>query len=124
MRGEDLTWYSPSLDQTTRIHGPLPTSIWREIARPQVHGYDLVGVQFLDALKFVSIADEKVARVFEAPKAFVQLTKNLQVAGIDADEVNSSLPFYYLWPNWVFRTRDQLERRFRRWAYPIRPSVG
>jgi elongator complex protein 2 len=92
MRAEDLTRCSPSLDQTTRIHGPLPSSIWREIARPQVHGYDLVGVQFLDALKFVSIADEKVARVFEAPKTFVQLTKNLQVAGIDADEVNSPLP--------------------------------
>jgi len=123
MRGEDLTWCSPSLDQTTRIHGPLPTNIWREIARPQVHGYDLVGVQFLDALKFVSIADEKVARVFEAPKAFVQLTKNLQVAGIDADEVISSLPFHCLWLNRVFRTRDQLERRFRRWVYPIRPSA-
>jgi len=55
-----------------------------------------MGVQFLNALKFVSIADEKVARVFEAPKAFVQLIKNLQVAGIDADEVNSSLLFYCL----------------------------
>lgn len=54
-----------------------------------------MGVQFIDALKFVSIADEKVARVFEAPKAFVQLSKNLQVAGIDVDEVNPSLSFYY-----------------------------
>lgn len=68
----------------------------------------------MDALKFVSIADEKVVRVFEAPEAFVQLTRNLQVAEIDADEVNSSLPFYYLWLNQVFRARDQLERRFRR----------
>jgi len=73
-----------------RIHGLLPTNIWREVARPQVHGYDLVGVQFLDALKFVSIADEKVARVFEAPKAFVRLVKHLHVAGIDVDEVNRS----------------------------------
>jgi len=52
-----------------------------------------MGVQFLNALDFISIADEKVARVFEAPKAFVQLIKNLQVAGIDADEVSSSFPF-------------------------------
>ena len=70
--------------------------MWREIARPQVHGYDLMGVQFLDPLKFVSIADEKVVRVFEAPKAFIQLTKNLQVAGIDVDEVNSFLLLHFL----------------------------
>lgn len=103
-----------SLDQTTRIHGLLLTNIWREIARPQVHGYDLVGVQFLDALRFVSIADEKVARVFEAPKAFVQLAKKLQVAGIDADEVDPFLPLCFLSLDWVFRTRGQLGRRFRR----------
>ena len=52
-----------------------------------------MGVQFLDALKFVSIADEKVARVFEAPKAFVRLVKHLQVAGIDVDEASPSPPF-------------------------------
>ena len=73
-----------------------------------------MGVQFIDALKFVSIADEKVARVFEAPKAFVQLSKNLQVAGIDVDEVNPSLSFYYPRVNQDFRTQDQSERRFRR----------
>ena len=50
----------------------------------------------MDALKFVSIADEKVARVFEAPKAFVRLTKNFQITEIDVDEVKSSSPFYYL----------------------------
>lgn len=93
---ENLTWRSKSLDQTTRIYGFLPKNSWREIARPQVHGYDLIGVQFLDALKFVSIADEKVTRVFEAPKAFVQLVKNLQVAGIDVDEVSPYIPFYLL----------------------------
>lgn len=84
-----------SLDQTTRIHGPLPSkpsNVWREIARPQVHGYDLIGVQFLDALKFISIADEKVARVFEAPKGFVRLVKNLQVTEIEVDEVNPFFP--------------------------------
>lgn len=79
------------MDQTTRIHGLLPTNTWHEIARPQVHGYDLVGVQFLDTLKFVSIADEKVVRVFEAPKAFVQLAKNLQIMDTDADEVDPFL---------------------------------
>lgn len=45
----------------------------------------------MDALKFVSIADEKVARAFEAPKAFVELAKNLRVMSIDADEVSRFL---------------------------------
>ena len=52
-----------------------------------------MGVQFLDALTLVSIADEKVARVFEAPKGFVRLIKNLEVMGIDVDEVS---PFFFL----------------------------
>ena len=72
-----------SLDQTTRVHGPIPVSeqkvTWHELSRPQVHGYDCLGVAFLDNLKFVSIADEKVARVFEAPQRFVSTLETLQV---------------------------------------------
>ncbi|OBZ76308.1 Elongator complex protein 2 [Grifola frondosa] len=55
-------------------------SVWHELSRPQVHGYDLVGVVFLDALRFVSIADEKAVRVFEAPREFVDVINNLGVA--------------------------------------------
>ncbi|TFK93928.1 WD40 repeat-like protein [Polyporus arcularius HHB13444] len=85
---------SASLDQTTRIHGAIRTtshdgtitSVWHEIARPQVHGYDLISAAFLDALQFVSIADEKVARVFEAPREFVEIVNNLGVAQIDSGE--------------------------------------
>ncbi|KAI0721823.1 WD40 repeat-like protein [Cerioporus squamosus] len=85
---------SASLDQTTRIHGAIPTTshdgtvtyVWHEIARPQVHGYDLIGAAFLDALRFVSIADEKVARVFEAPREFVEIVNNLGVAQLDSGE--------------------------------------
>jgi hypothetical protein len=112
-----------SLDQTTRIHGLLPTNAWRELARPQVHGYDLVGVQFLDALKFVSIADEKVARVFEAPKAFVRLAKSLRLMENDIDEVDPCLPLRS--PSLILssRKRDRSERPFLRWAYLIRPSA-
>ncbi|KAI0824601.1 WD40 repeat-like protein [Trametes gibbosa] len=87
---------SASLDQTTRIHGAIPTerpdgtsvSVWHEIARPQVHGYDLIGAAFLDPLRFVSIADEKVARVFEAPREFVEAVGNLRVASLDPGEGN------------------------------------
>ncbi|KAI0939553.1 hypothetical protein AcV5_000934 [Taiwanofungus camphoratus] len=90
-RGEYLI--STGLDQTTRIHAEIPTPdedetqtrVWHELSRPQVHGYDLVGVAFLDALRFVSIADEKVARVFEAPREFVELCNNLRVSNLDTD---------------------------------------
>lgn len=81
-----------SLDQTTRIHGAIPIAgtvppVWHELSRPQIHGYDLLGVKFLNLLKFISIADEKVARVFEAPHSFVKMIEGLNVAKFVPDEV-------------------------------------
>ena len=35
---------------------------------------------FIDLLKFASIADEKVMRIFDAPRVFVELSKKLGVA--------------------------------------------
>ncbi|KAJ7129752.1 WD40-repeat-containing domain protein [Mycena epipterygia] len=85
---------SAGLDQTTRIHGPIRDlhgpSFWHELGRPQVHGYDILGVAFLGPLKFVSIADEKVARVFEAPRGFVDLAERLGVAVFTEDEAERS----------------------------------
>lgn len=89
---------SVGLDQTTRIHAPLPVTSgtaepilsWHEVGRPQVHGYDLVGVVSLDPLRLVSVADEKVARVFKAPRGFVKTIRGLGAADIIADE--ESLP--------------------------------
>lgn len=90
------------IDQTTRIHGAIPSLSgntkslsWHELARPQVHGYDLVGVAFIDSLKLVSVADEKVARVFEVPRAFVKTVKGLGVADLDVNEVGA-------WPLTIF----------------------
>ncbi|KAF8351519.1 WD40-repeat-containing domain protein [Amanita rubescens] len=76
---------SAGLDQTSRIHAPIldpsrNNTYWHEVARPQVHGYDLLDAAFINSLKFVSIADEKVARVFEAPRSFVDSVENLRVA--------------------------------------------
>jgi elongator complex protein 2 len=59
------------------------------LGRPQVHGYVLLDVAFLDPLKFVSIADEKVARVFEAPGGFVDIVNSLRVAELAVDMVCS-----------------------------------
>ncbi|KZP32865.1 WD40 repeat-like protein [Athelia psychrophila] len=89
-KGEYLI--SAGLDQTTRIHGAIPNvrqgaiPSWHEVSRPQVHGYDLLNATFLDALKFVSIADEKVARVFEAPRGFIHVVNGLKIAELQSDE--------------------------------------
>ncbi|KAG6378796.1 WD40-repeat-containing domain protein [Boletus reticuloceps] len=91
---KDLDWspageyiISVGLDQTTRIHGAVPSSsstlrVWHELARPQIHGYDLVGVTWLGPWTFASAADEKVARIFEAPRGFVETVKQLGVRGV------------------------------------------
>jgi hypothetical protein len=69
-----------SLDQTTRIHAPLlPSPKWHEVNRPQIHGYDLIDIVNIGNLCFGSIADEKVVRIFEAPKQFVKVMKELEV---------------------------------------------
>jgi hypothetical protein len=60
---------------------------WHEVSRPQVHGYDLLGVVSLGPLRFVSVADEKVARVFGAPRNFVKTMRGLGVVDLEVDEV-------------------------------------
>ncbi len=57
------------------------------MGRPQVHGYDLVDVVSLDPLRFVSVADEKVARVFKAPQGFVKTLRELGAVDFTVDEV-------------------------------------
>lgn len=94
------TFYVPthSLDQTTRIHAPwtrpdpfdpsTKVETWHELARPQIHGYDLMNCAFTDPLRFVSVADEKVARVFDAPQGFIRTLKALGSSAVqDMNEV-------------------------------------
>ncbi|KAI8052937.1 WD40-repeat-containing domain protein [Syncephalis plumigaleata] len=80
---QGLVWHpkgqyilSTSLDQTTRLFGPWiknDTQLgWYEMARPQVHGYDLQCATFTGDYQFASGADEKVVRVFDAPASFVR----------------------------------------------------
>ncbi|OVA15334.1 WD40 repeat [Macleaya cordata] len=73
---------SVSHDQTTRIFAPWKNESglrdcysWHEIARPQVHGHDINCVTIIQGKgnhRFVGGADEKVARVFEAPLSFLK----------------------------------------------------
>ncbi|WWC69248.1 uncharacterized protein I206_103185 [Kwoniella pini CBS 10737] len=86
-RGEYLI--SVSSDQTSRIHAKSSTSSntrWAEIARPQIHGYDMTDIAFISPLRFVSSADEKVARVFDAPEGFVESLRTLGVSSRNRDE--------------------------------------
>ena len=77
-----------SYDQTTRAWAPWNRSgqpsadnaalqTWHEMARPQIHGYDLNCITPLGKYGFVSGADEKVVRVFEAPRSFAMTLASL-----------------------------------------------
>ncbi|WVQ98910.1 hypothetical protein IAU59_006041 [Kwoniella sp. CBS 9459] len=89
-RGEYLL--SVSSDQSSRIHAecsvsaPSTSRRWAEIARPQIHGYDMTDVAFITPLRFVSSADEKVVRVFDAPEGFVESLRTLGVSERNREE--------------------------------------
>ncbi|XP_075900199.1 elongator complex protein 2 isoform X2 [Nelusetta ayraudi] len=86
---QDLSWdpegefvVSVGSDQTTRLFTPWrkagaaqPT--WHEISRPQIHGYDMQCLALVGRFQFVSGADEKVLRVFQAPRNFVENFANI-----------------------------------------------
>uniref|UniRef100_A0A1D1Y0D5 Elongator complex protein 2 n=1 Tax=Anthurium amnicola TaxID=1678845 RepID=A0A1D1Y0D5_9ARAE len=82
----DISWarsgeyiLSVGHDQTARIFASWTDEScyapWHEIARPQVHGHDINCVTIIQGKgnhRYVSGADEKVARVFEAPLSFLK----------------------------------------------------
>ncbi|KAH6652210.1 WD40-repeat-containing domain protein [Truncatella angustata] len=72
---------STSLDQTTRLHAQWKKeagkNTWHEMARPQIHGYDLNCIDSIGSSQFVSGADEKLMRVFNEPKAVAKLLDRL-----------------------------------------------
>ncbi|ELT98174.1 hypothetical protein CAPTEDRAFT_179061 [Capitella teleta] len=80
----DLCWdpegaylISTGTDQTTRLHAYWHSSdpqenAWHEMVRPQVHGYDLQCLSMVNRFSFASGADEKVIRVFQAPRNFLE----------------------------------------------------
>jgi elongator complex protein 2 len=85
----DLGWeaegeflFSVSTDQTTRIHAcwnraDESIKTYHEIARPQVHGYDMQCIAVLSRYKFASAAEEKIVRTFQAPGNFVENFRKL-----------------------------------------------
>ncbi|CAL0316407.1 unnamed protein product [Lupinus luteus] len=89
----DIAWarsgdyiMSVSHDQTSRIYAPWKVEaslkdgeFWHELARPQIHGHDINCMTVVPGKgnhRFVSGADEKVGRVFEAPLSFLRTLDN------------------------------------------------
>lgn len=78
---------SASTDQTTRCYAQWnnieidsnANNNWYEIARPQIHGYNLNCITSVNQQQhmFVSGADEKIMRVFYAPIPFIQTLHNI-----------------------------------------------
>ncbi|CAG8651828.1 27661_t:CDS:10 [Gigaspora margarita] len=118
---QDITWdptfkylVSVSLDQTTRLFAPWIrqfnidqtedvqgsekqnsiVTTWHEIGRPQIHGYDIQCIAFVNQWRFVSGADEKA--IFDAPKTFVQSISKLlgeEVSGeLESRPLGANLP--------------------------------
>ena len=83
---------STGSDQTTRLHAAWKRGdeySWHEMARPQIHGYNLNCIDSLGQLRFISGADEKLLRVFDEPKATARLLQVL--SGIHTND-EQSLP--------------------------------
>lgn len=83
-RGDFLL--SCSTDKTTRIFAEVDGT-FVEWARPQVHGHSVFTVAFCDesGRKYVSGAEERMLRLFEAPVSF-------QMPGIDAEDRDGEQP--------------------------------
>ncbi|ESO12321.1 hypothetical protein HELRODRAFT_105279 [Helobdella robusta] len=93
----DLCWnkhgeylLTVSNDQTTRLHAKWNDKIWCEMARPQVHGYDLRCLCSIDRFRYVSGADEKILRVFNAPHNFLLNFSTLTTAVISKEDLSST----------------------------------
>ena len=82
---------SVSADQTARLHGPWKQqATWHELGRPQIHGYDMEDVAFLSRLRFISAAEEKIVRVFDAPAVFIESMKTIGTSQNLMDDVGAS----------------------------------
>lgn len=70
-----------SLDQSTRLWAEHNDGTWKEFARPQIHGYDIQSIHVITPALFISGAEEKIVRIFQATSSVVDMLA--RVAGID-----------------------------------------
>lgn len=87
---------SVSTDQTARLHASWRrdngTETWHEMARPQIHGYDMEDVAFLSRMRYISGSEEKIVRVFDAPGVFIESMHQLGVDENLIDDVSLNTP--------------------------------
>ena len=97
----DLCWeergrylLSVSSDQTTRAHAKWKRrkgkGLWREVARPQVHGHDLTCAASFKGHRLVSGGEEKVARVFQATSSFLTNLEAITGRSLERGDDSSS----------------------------------
>lgn len=68
-------------------HGP-----WREVSRPQIHGYDLHSIAIAPSSSsylLYSSADEKLLRVFDAPQCVIEGL--LTLCGVDRSKTSNKI---------------------------------
>ncbi|KAI2643517.1 WD40-repeat-containing domain protein [Xylaria nigripes] len=105
---------STSTDQTTRLHASWKeNNTWHEMARPQIHGYDLNCIDSLGDSQFVAGADEKLMRVFDEPKAVAKLLNRLcgigNATAVDAMPDAANMPVLGLSNKAVEAVDDNVE---------------
>lgn len=82
-----------SQDQTTRLFGEWKRDgqvTWHELARPQIHGYDLTTISAYPHWTFVSGSDEKVLRIFQLPRPTADLIARLSHRTLDTADLPSA----------------------------------
>ncbi|KAL9129852.1 MAG: hypothetical protein Q9217_001807 [Psora testacea] len=92
----DIAWskdgdylLSTGSDQTTRLYAEWKRQAgisWHEMARPQIHGYEINCLHSIDRAQFISGADEKLLRVFDEPQATAHLLEELSGIEVGPDQ--------------------------------------
>ncbi len=75
---------------------------WHEIGRPQIHGYEMKCLAFIGSnqQRIVSGADEKILRVFDAPKNFLENFARITKINVDQDiQVNKEKKLIFILNN-------------------------
>uniref|UniRef100_A0A1B0ETL0 Uncharacterized protein n=1 Tax=Glossina morsitans morsitans TaxID=37546 RepID=A0A1B0ETL0_GLOMM len=123
---------SVSADQTTRIHAPwrqlgCKRETWHELARPQVHGYDIQALALLTRYRYASRTQEKIVRIFQAPSNFVEKFKFISKVENDPEDLvlenlpeGASVPCLGLSNESVYNTPrgESLETSYIKDEYP------
>lgn len=102
----DISWsisgeylLATSLDQTTRLYSrwlktsdgtPRSSVTWREFARPQIHGYDMICIASLSDTRFISAGDEKILRSFDEPRGVASILNKFCSIDIDYQSMPES----------------------------------